>query len=139
MTKIPAGIRIMPSNTFGSAAPEIPANSDARANSITRRQIAAEMGAIIWKVCLLLKILRNAESIGKETCECRRAVTNCQSMTEHGIFQRRGIVEGFFGPLWSMAHRRRLFEFGAARGMNTTFTRLRTILTTASAGVLPIL
>ncbi len=34
-------------------------------------------------------------------------------------FQRRGIVEGFFGPLWSMAHRRRLFEFGAARGMNT--------------------
>lgn len=34
-------------------------------------------------------------------------------------FQRRGIVEGFFGPPWSMAHRRRLFEFGAARGMNT--------------------
>jgi len=34
-------------------------------------------------------------------------------------FQRRGIVEGFFGPVWSMAHRRRLFEFGAARGMNT--------------------
>lgn len=34
-------------------------------------------------------------------------------------FQRRGIVEGFFGPLWSMGHRRRLFSFGAARGMNT--------------------
>jgi hyaluronoglucosaminidase len=34
-------------------------------------------------------------------------------------FQRRGIVEGFFGPLWSMAHRRRLFAFGATRGMNT--------------------
>ena len=34
-------------------------------------------------------------------------------------FQRRGIVEGFFGPLWSMAHRQRLFTFGAARGMNT--------------------
>jgi len=34
-------------------------------------------------------------------------------------FQRRGIVEGFFGPLWSMAHRLRLFAFGAARGMNT--------------------
>ena len=34
-------------------------------------------------------------------------------------FQRRGIVEGFFGPLWSMEHRRRLFEFGAARGLNT--------------------
>jgi hyaluronoglucosaminidase len=34
-------------------------------------------------------------------------------------FHRRGIVEGFFGPLWSMAHRRRLFAFGATRGMNT--------------------
>jgi hyaluronoglucosaminidase len=34
-------------------------------------------------------------------------------------FQHRGIVEGFFGPMWSMAHRRRLFEFGAERGMNT--------------------
>jgi hyaluronoglucosaminidase len=34
-------------------------------------------------------------------------------------FRRRGIVEGFFGPLWSMAHRRRLFAFGATRGMNT--------------------
>ncbi len=34
-------------------------------------------------------------------------------------FHRRGIVEGFFGPLWSMAHRRRLFAFGAQRGMNT--------------------
>jgi hyaluronoglucosaminidase len=34
-------------------------------------------------------------------------------------FQRHGIVEGFFGPLWSMGHRRRLLEFGAARGMNT--------------------
>ena len=36
-----------------------------------------------------------------------------------GVFQRRGIVEGFFGPLWSMAHRRRVLEFGAERGMNT--------------------
>ena len=34
-------------------------------------------------------------------------------------FARRGIVEGFFGPLWSMAHRKALFAFGAARGMNT--------------------
>jgi hyaluronoglucosaminidase len=34
-------------------------------------------------------------------------------------FERRGIVEGFFGPLWSMAHRKAMFEFGAARGMNT--------------------
>jgi len=34
-------------------------------------------------------------------------------------FQRRGIVEGFFGPPWSMSHRSSLFEFGAKRGMNT--------------------
>jgi len=34
-------------------------------------------------------------------------------------FERRGIVEGFFGPLWSMSHRKALLEFGAARGMNT--------------------
>jgi hyaluronoglucosaminidase len=34
-------------------------------------------------------------------------------------FIRRGVVEGFFGPPWSMAARRRLFAFGAARGMNT--------------------
>jgi len=34
-------------------------------------------------------------------------------------FKRRGIVEGFFGPLWSMAHRKAMFEFGSARGMNT--------------------
>jgi hyaluronoglucosaminidase len=34
-------------------------------------------------------------------------------------FKRRGIVEGFFGPLWGMSHRKALFEFGAARGMNT--------------------
>src|SRR5687768_12933482 len=40
-------------------------------------------------------------------------------MNAANTFQRRGIVEGFFGPLWSMAHRRRLFAFGATRGMNT--------------------
>jgi hyaluronoglucosaminidase len=40
-------------------------------------------------------------------------------MASTETFQRRGIVEGFFGPLWSMAHRKALFEFGAARGMNT--------------------
>jgi hyaluronoglucosaminidase len=34
-------------------------------------------------------------------------------------FKRRGIVEGFFGPPWSMAQRKRLFAFGARRGMNT--------------------
>src|SRR5918999_4114041 len=42
-----------------------------------------------------------------------------RAMTKSPSFRRRGIVEGFFGPLWSMAHRRRLFQFGAARGMNT--------------------
>lgn len=34
-------------------------------------------------------------------------------------FRRRGIVEGFFGPLWSFEHRVTLFQFGAERGMNT--------------------
>src|SRR3989337_1519995 len=34
-------------------------------------------------------------------------------------FQRRGIVEGFFGPPWSMRQRSALFRFGAKRGMNT--------------------
>jgi hyaluronoglucosaminidase len=40
-------------------------------------------------------------------------------MSRSLTFQRRGIVEGFFGPLWSMAHRQALFEFGARQGMNT--------------------
>jgi hyaluronoglucosaminidase len=40
-------------------------------------------------------------------------------MTLPIAFQRRGIVEGFFGPPWSMKHRAAMFEFGAARGMNT--------------------
>jgi hyaluronoglucosaminidase len=34
-------------------------------------------------------------------------------------FQYRGIVEGFFGPPWSIPHRMSMFAFGAARGMNT--------------------
>ena len=40
-------------------------------------------------------------------------------MSETQTFERRGIVEGFFGPLWTMSQRAKLFEFGAARGMNT--------------------
>ncbi len=40
-------------------------------------------------------------------------------MGSEKTFHRRGIVEGFFGPPWSMAQRSALFEFGAARGMNT--------------------
>ncbi len=46
-------------------------------------------------------------------------MSDSASMKSASGFRRRGIVEGFFGPLWSMAHRRRLFAFGAARGMNT--------------------
>ncbi|MBI2998579.1 MAG: beta-N-acetylglucosaminidase domain-containing protein [Deltaproteobacteria bacterium] len=34
-------------------------------------------------------------------------------------FQRCGIVEGFFGPPWSMSHRAAMFQFAAKRGMNT--------------------
>lgn len=34
-------------------------------------------------------------------------------------FQRRGIVEGFFGPPWGMSERIALFAFGQKRGMNT--------------------
>jgi hyaluronoglucosaminidase len=34
-------------------------------------------------------------------------------------FERRGVVEGFFGPPWSMGQRKALFAFGAERGMNT--------------------
>lgn len=34
-------------------------------------------------------------------------------------FRRRGIVEGFFGPEWSMSHRAALLAFGSRRGMNT--------------------
>jgi hyaluronoglucosaminidase len=33
-------------------------------------------------------------------------------------FRHRGIVEGFFGPPWSLAQRCAMFEFGAQRGMN---------------------
>lgn len=44
---------------------------------------------------------------------------NCRLMSRAQTFQRRGVVEGFFGPLWSMSHRKALFAFGAARGMNT--------------------
>ncbi|MBI2090697.1 MAG: beta-N-acetylglucosaminidase domain-containing protein [Deltaproteobacteria bacterium] len=40
-------------------------------------------------------------------------------MSPSDTFQRRGIVEGFFGPPWSMAHRAAIFESGAKRGTNT--------------------
>ncbi len=45
---------------------------------------------------------------------------NCSLMElPVATFKRRGVVEGFFGPPWTMAERSALFEFGAARGMNT--------------------
>jgi hyaluronoglucosaminidase len=40
-------------------------------------------------------------------------------MARFAGFERRGVVEGFFGPPWSMAQRHALFAFGARRGMNT--------------------
>ncbi|HEY7715070.1 MAG TPA: beta-N-acetylglucosaminidase domain-containing protein [Candidatus Binatia bacterium] len=40
-------------------------------------------------------------------------------MREPLSFQRRGVVEGFFGMPWSMTQRAALFDLGAARGMNT--------------------
>lgn len=57
-------------------------------------------------------------------CPVLRGAPSCaklavEKMNRTTTFERRGIVEGFFGPLWSMAHRKRLFAFGAARGMNT--------------------
>jgi hyaluronoglucosaminidase len=40
-------------------------------------------------------------------------------MAKIQAFRRRGVVEGFFGPPWSMAQRKALFAFGAKGGMNT--------------------
>jgi hyaluronoglucosaminidase len=40
-------------------------------------------------------------------------------MAQSAGFERRGVVEGFFGPPWSMAGRKALFAVGARRGMNT--------------------
>src|SRR5689334_24241753 len=46
-------------------------------------------------------------------------MTHSQNMANSFAFKRRGIVEGFFGPPWSMRQRGAMFAFGAARGMNT--------------------
>lgn len=40
-------------------------------------------------------------------------------MKSSRAFERRGVVEGFFGAPWSMKQRQELFDLGAARGMNT--------------------
>src|SRR5262245_22210526 len=55
--------------------------------------------------------------LARESCQLFRDMPDCRAMKIS--FQRRGIVEGFFGPLWSMAHRKAMFKFGAVRGMNT--------------------
>ena len=57
--------------------------------------------------------------MASKTCHTDFLVTQSEVMKRVETFERRGIVEGFFGPMWGMAHRRALFEFGAARGMNT--------------------
>ena len=54
-----------------------------------------------------------------EACYPLAPVPDLDLMREKATFQRRGIVEGFFGPPWRMAHRAAIFEFGARRGMNT--------------------
>src|SRR5688572_16036611 len=56
---------------------------------------------------------------GRTPCRARVGMTNSKPMSRISTFQRRGIVEGFFGPPWSMQHRAAIFQFGAARGMNT--------------------
>lgn len=70
-------------------------------------------------------VLRNAANLSAahrfELTEISSRWRRCARLVDMSgakTFQRRGIVEDFFGPLWSMAHRRRLFAFGAARGMN---------------------
>jgi len=57
--------------------------------------------------------------IASEPCDLLTTVQNVTFMVTSRTFQRRGVVEGFFGPIWSMPHRKKLFDFGAARGMNT--------------------
>ena len=47
------------------------------------------------------------------------ACATLRFMKSARAFERRGVVEGFFGAPWSMKQRHELFELGAARGMNT--------------------
>jgi hyaluronoglucosaminidase len=76
----------------------------------------------------VLKILRKHINLGKsfslhagcnDTLPPRFAYAKLKRMNLSSTFPRRGIVEGFFGPPWSMKQRAAMFEFGAARGMNT--------------------
>src|SRR5215510_4785272 len=56
--------------------------------------------------------------LARESCQLFLDMPDCRDMKIQ-TFQRRGIVEGFLGLLWSMAHCKAMFKFGAARGMNT--------------------
>ncbi len=51
-------------------------------------------------------------------------------MSKAKTFHRRGIGEGFFGPLWSTAHRRRLLRIRRGAGMNTYPSRSKTAIDT---------
>src|SRR3989338_9226299 len=61
----------------------------------------------------------SACNLPRLACHSPSSVPCLDSMPARLTFQRRGIVEGFFGPPWSMEHRAAIFEFGAKRGMNT--------------------
>jgi hyaluronoglucosaminidase len=65
------------------------------------------------------QILRKEIEVSKRLVTLKSVCQSRDAMNRSATFQRRGIVEGFFGPLWSMAHRKTLFDFGAERGMNT--------------------
>ena len=76
----------------------------------------------------VLRILRKHLNLGKrfslhvgcnDTLPPRFTCAKLKRMNLSSTFPRRGIVEGFFGPPWSMTHRAAMFEVGAARGMNT--------------------
>jgi hyaluronoglucosaminidase len=65
------------------------------------------------------RILRNEADYGKQTLPDLPLYARLRAMKSTIGFAHRGVVEGFFGPPWSMAQRRALFELGGARGMNT--------------------
>jgi hyaluronoglucosaminidase len=76
----------------------------------------------------VLRILRKPINLGKrfslhvgcnDTLPPRFTCAKLKRMNLSSTFPRRGIVEGFFGPPWSMKQRAAMFEVGAARGMNT--------------------
>jgi hypothetical protein len=67
----------------------------------------------------MISILRKGAGVGKQRLSDRFADARFQLHERTGGFERCGVVEGFFGPPWSMTQRQALFDIGAARGMNT--------------------